>query len=77
MGSDNVTSTFCGTPQYFAPEALIHRHITTISITTTIMSRSGVGSAFLAWQVLESRTSRRGYDAACDLWSLGVILHAT
>ena len=44
-GAMGQLSTFCGTPQYFAPE------------------------------VLESRNHRRGYDRACDMWSVGVLMY--
>ena len=45
VGAEAQAATFCGTPQYFAPE------------------------------VLESRESGRGYDKACDMWSVGVLMY--
>lgn len=37
----------------------------------TFVCTCGIKLVFVCWQVLK----KQGYDAACDIWSLGVLLY--
>lgn len=73
---NGLLMTPCYTANFVAPEvprcpAPSGAAWCTCDLLTFVWGVAGLRLVFVCWQVLK----KQGYDAACDIWSLGVLLY--